>query len=154
MDGISKMVPEKMPQPNKERVNKMANNQSTDKQICYLETGSTDPGYNLAFEEYILLNKKEDHYLLLWQNDKTVVVGQYQNTIREINQRFVEEHGIRVVRRATDLIAEGALAIKMGATLDDLIETIHSHPMVSEAVREAALDAEDRVLNMPPSGRG
>ena len=81
MDGISKTAPEKMPQPNKERVNKMANNQSADKQICYLETGSTDPGYNLAFEEYILLNKKEDHYLLLWQNDKTVVVGQYQNMI-------------------------------------------------------------------------
>lgn len=101
MDGISKTAPEKMPQPNKERVNKMANNQSTDRQICYLETGSTDPGYNLAFEEYILLNKKEGHYLLLWQNDKTVVVGQYQNTIREINQRFVEEHGIRVIRRAT-----------------------------------------------------
>ncbi|WP_315308047.1 dihydrolipoyl dehydrogenase [Pseudoramibacter alactolyticus] len=56
--------------------------------------------------------------------------------------------------RATDLIAEGALAIKVGATLDDLIETIHSHPTVSEAVREAALDAEDRVLNMPPTGRG
>lgn len=56
--------------------------------------------------------------------------------------------------RATDLIAEGALAIKMGATLDDLIETIHSHPTVSEAVREAALDAEDRALNMPPTGRG
>lgn len=52
--------------------------------------------------------------------------------------------------RATDLIAEGALAIKMGATLDDLIETIHSHPTVSEA----ALDAEDRALNMPPTGRG
>ena len=49
---------------------------------------------------------------------------------------------------ATDLIAEGALAIKMGSTVDDLIETIHSHPTVTEAVREAALNAEDRAIHI------
>ena len=52
--------------------------------------------------------------------------------------------------RATDLIVEGALAIKLHATITDLIETIHSHPTVSETMREAALDVEGRTLNMPP----
>lgn len=41
--------------------------------------------------------KKE--YFMLWQNYNTIVVGKYQNTAEEINQRFVDEHGIRVVRR-------------------------------------------------------
>ena len=38
------------------------------KQIThYLETGSTDPFYNLAFEEYVLTHRQEGDYLLLWQ---------------------------------------------------------------------------------------
>ena len=48
---------------------------------------------------------------------------------------------------ASDLIAEGALALRMGATVEDLITTIHSHPTVSEAVREAALHVEKRAIH-------
>jgi len=40
--------------------------------------------------------------------------------------------------KASELIAEGALAIEMGATLEDLLVTIHPHPTLSEAIMEAA----------------
>jgi dihydrolipoamide dehydrogenase len=40
---------------------------------------------------------------------------------------------------ATDLIAEGALAVRSGATADDIVQTIHAHPTLPEAVREAAM---------------
>ena len=69
--------------------------------VRYLETGSTDPAYNLAFEEYVLTNRREGDYLILWQNDNTIVVGQNQNTAAEINSAFVKEHGIHVARRTT-----------------------------------------------------
>ncbi|MDD7362627.1 MAG: dihydrolipoyl dehydrogenase [Peptoniphilus sp.] len=49
---------------------------------------------------------------------------------------------------ATDLIAEGALAIKLEATVDEIVGTIHGHPTVSEAVREAALNAVGRSIHM------
>ncbi len=39
---------------------------------------------------------------------------------------------------ANALIAEATLAIEMGATLDDIAETIHAHPTYSEAIQEAA----------------
>lgn len=39
---------------------------------------------------------------------------------------------------ASELIAEGTLAIEFGASLEDLALTIHPHPTLSEAVREAA----------------
>ena len=67
----------------------------------YLETGSQNPFYNLAFEEYVLRNRREGDYLMLWQNDNTIVIGQNQNAEAEINRSFVESHGIRVVRRMT-----------------------------------------------------
>ena len=69
--------------------------------LHYLETGSTDPAYNLAFEEYVLTHRMDGDYLILWQNDNTVVVGQNQNTAAEINRAFVEAHGVHVVRRTT-----------------------------------------------------
>ena len=41
--------------------------------------------------------------------------------------------------RATDLIAEAALAIQMEATAEDIAATIHAHPTLPEALFEAAL---------------
>lgn len=65
---------------------------SASKPTLYLETHSTDPAYNLAFEETVLRNRQDRPYLLLWQNDNTIVVGQNQNTAAEINPDFVEKH--------------------------------------------------------------
>jgi len=39
---------------------------------------------------------------------------------------------------ASDLISEAALAIELGARLDDLALTIHPHPTLPEGLREAA----------------
>lgn len=69
--------------------------------VTYLETGTQNPFYNLAFEEYVLAHRTSGAYLLLWQNDNTIVIGQNQNAEEEINRTFVEEHGIHVVRRTT-----------------------------------------------------
>ena len=67
----------------------------------YLETNSTDPRFNLAFEEHILSTRKDGDYLILWQNNKTVVVGVNQNTVAEINSDYVAANNIQVVRRMT-----------------------------------------------------
>ncbi|KPJ62635.1 hypothetical protein AMJ44_15400 [candidate division WOR-1 bacterium DG_54_3] len=50
--------------------------------------------------------------------------------------------------RATDLIAELTLAIKMRATTQNIIDTIHAHPTLSEPIREAFLKAEGRPIHM------
>ncbi len=49
---------------------------------------------------------------------------------------------------ATDLIAEGCLAIQLGATAKDIAHTIHAHPTLPEAVREAALGQLDGALHL------
>lgn len=69
--------------------------------VYYLETGSTDPAYNLAFEEHVQANRREGDYLILWQNNNAVIIGRNQNTEAEINREFVESHNIHVIRRNT-----------------------------------------------------
>ncbi|MDR1126168.1 MAG: lipoate--protein ligase [Deltaproteobacteria bacterium] len=64
-----------------------------------LRLESTEPYWNLALEEHLLLSRDNGDYLLLWQNANTIVVGLHQNTREEINQAFVDERQVRVVRR-------------------------------------------------------
>ena len=80
--------------------------------MIYLESKSFDPHFNLAMEQYIFdqMDRNEE-YFFLWQNANTIVVGKHQNTIGEINQKFVEEHNISVVRR---LSGGGAVYHDMG----------------------------------------
>jgi dihydrolipoamide dehydrogenase len=51
---------------------------------------------------------------------------------------------------AGHLIAEASLAIQMEATLEEVAETIHPHPTLSEAFREAAMDARGEAIHLPP----
>ena len=47
--------------------------------------------------------------------------------------------GLHIVGpHASEIIAEGALAIEMGARVEDIAATIHAHPTLPEAVMEAA----------------
>ena len=52
---------------------------------------------------------------------------------------------------ASELIAEGTLAIEMGATLEDLMVTVHPHPTLSEAIMEAAEVAAGVPIHIPPT---
>lgn len=67
----------------------------------YLETDSFDPAYNLAFEEYVLENRREGDWLLLWQNERTVVIGLNQLAAAEVDEDYARKNGITVIRRAT-----------------------------------------------------
>lgn len=114
----------------------------------YLETHSTDPAYNLAFEEYVLANFRQGNILILWQNDNAVIIGRNQNTAEEINQAFIDRHGIRVIRRNT---GGGAVYHDMGNLNYSFIADADSidkeairyflEPVVG-ALRDLGLDAE------------
>ncbi len=67
----------------------------------YIENNSTDPHYNLAFEEYIFKNLDKEDFVLLWRNSPSIIVGKNQNAIEEINMDYVKDNNINVVRRVT-----------------------------------------------------
>ncbi len=68
--------------------------------MIYIRNESTNPYFNLALEEYVLnhMSGSED-YFLLWQNEPSIIIGKHQNTLEEINLKFVKENNIHVVRR-------------------------------------------------------
>ncbi|WP_151039247.1 lipoate--protein ligase [Bacillus safensis] len=59
-----------------------------------------DPMINLAIEEYCLKYlDPEETYLLFYINQPSIIIGKNQNTVEEINTKYVEDNGIKVVRR-------------------------------------------------------
>jgi dihydrolipoamide dehydrogenase len=55
------------------------------------------------------------------------------------DKKYDEVLGIHIIGpRATELVAEAVLALRMECTVEELIHTIHAHPTMSEAVGEAA----------------
>jgi len=56
--------------------------------------------------------------------------------------------GVHVIgANASELIAEGVVAMEFGATSEDLARICHAHPTLSEVVHEAALACDKRPLH-------
>lgn len=116
--------------------------------MYYLETGSHDPAYNLAFEEYVLTHCRNGSFLILWQNANSVIIGRNQNAAAEINNAFVSQNGIRVVRRNT---GGGAVYHDLGnlnySFIADATDPVQRNASafttpVVRALRSMGLDAE------------
>ncbi len=68
--------------------------------ITYIESPQTYPYNNLAVEEHLLLNCREDECILyLWQNRHTIVIGRNQNAWKECLVSKLEEDEGHLVRR-------------------------------------------------------
>ena len=82
-------------------------------------------------------------------NGKALIINGGEGLVKIISDaKYGEVLGMHIIGpRATDLISEGALAIRLEATVDELISTIHSHPTVTETIREAALNAMGRAIH-------
>ena len=82
-------------------------------------------------------------------NGKALILNGGEGLVKIIaGAEYGEILGMHIIGpRATDLIAEGALAIEGEMTLDEIVDTIHSHPTVTETMREAALNAEKRAIH-------
>lgn len=87
----------------------------------------------------------------LMANGKSLILNGGEGLIKVIlGAKYDEVLGVHMIGpRASDLIQEAALAIRLEATAEEIISTIHGHPTVSEALREAVLAAEKRAIHMP-----
>ncbi|MBG81473.1 MAG: dihydrolipoyl dehydrogenase [Phycisphaerae bacterium] len=65
-----------------------------------------------------------------------------------VSKPYGEILGAHIIGKdASELIHEFCLAIRLEATAEDIISTMHAHPTMAESIHEAALDTENRVIN-------
>ena len=64
-------------------------------------------------------------------------------------KKYDEILGVHMIgSRATELVAEATLALRMEVTVEELIRTIHAHPTMSEAIGEAAHAAHGGAIHL------
>ena len=80
---------------------------------------------------------------------KAQVIGEIAGQAKIVSERGSGRIlGVHIIGpHATDLIAEGVLAIQQGAGVQDLAHTIHAHPTLSEIMLETSYKAIDRSLH-------
>lgn len=88
-------------------------------------------------------------------NGKSFIMDDTDGMVKfVVDGKHNEILGVHIIGpRATDLIVEGALALRLEATTDEIISTIHAHPTVGEALGEAAMDVDGMGINIPPHRR-
>jgi dihydrolipoamide dehydrogenase len=80
---------------------------------------------------------------------KAQALGETDGFVKMITgKKHGEVLGCHMVgENVTELIAEMGLARRLEATAEEIINTVHAHPTLSEAVHEATLATEGRTLN-------
>ncbi len=83
-------------------------------------------------------------------NAMATILGEHKGLVKIITeQKYGQILGVHIIGpRATSLIAEVALAMKLEATFEDIIATVHAHPTLSEAVWESALDVTGEAIHI------
>ncbi|MDW8799187.1 lipoate--protein ligase [Staphylococcus pseudoxylosus] len=100
----------------------------------------TDPTLNLAMEEYVLKNMpKDDSYFLFYINRPSIIIGKNQNTIEEVNQSYIDEQGIDVVRRISGggAVYHDTGNLNFSFVTDDDGNSFHNFQKFTEPIVEA-----------------
>jgi len=84
-------------------------------------------------------------------NGKALIMNGGEGMVKVIaGKEYNEILGVHILGpRATDLIAECALAVGLEATTEDIVAALHAHPTVAEAVREAVMAANKSAIHIP-----
>lgn len=87
----------------------------------------------------------------LYANGKSVIMGEVNGLVKFIVDADTDEIlGLSMAgNNATELIHVGALAIRLEATVDEILTTIYAHPTVSEAIQEAAHGVNGHPIHLP-----
>jgi len=83
-------------------------------------------------------------------NGRALTLNETEGSITLVVEKSTElVLGAQIVgEEASELISEITLAIEMGATIYDLIDTIHAHPTLSEIVLEASEAAIEQAIHV------
>lgn len=85
---------------------------------------------------------------------RAMILGDTSGLVKVVADKDGYLLGVTIMGpRATDLIAEAALALNVGITAAELSHVVHAHPTLPEAIAEAALDVDGRAVHVAPRKR-
>jgi dihydrolipoamide dehydrogenase len=78
------------------------------------------------------------------------ILGETDGFVKIVAEsQYDEVLGIHMIgARATELVAEAAMALRLESTVEEIIRTIHAHPTMAEAVAEAAHAVHGAAINV------
>jgi dihydrolipoamide dehydrogenase len=78
------------------------------------------------------------------------MAGEIEGFVKIVAEKKYDEIlGVHIIGpRATELVAEAVMALRMEVTVEELVKTIHAHPTMSEAVGEAAHAAHGAAIHI------
>lgn len=84
-------------------------------------------------------------------NGKSLIMGEQEGFIKAISDAQTGEIlGVHIFSpRATDIISEICVAIKLESTVEEIADTIHPHPTISEIIMESMHDIEGYCVHKP-----
>jgi len=87
----------------------------------------------------------------MYINGKAMIEGEQEGLVKYVVDAATGEVlGLHMSGpNATELIVEGALAVRLEATVDEIISTIHAHPTVAESLQEAAHAVHNNAIHIP-----
>ncbi len=82
-------------------------------------------------------------------NGRARAAGEAEGLVKILAERRTDRIlGVHLIGpHAGELVAEAACAMALGASAEDLARTVHAHPTLAEAVKEAALAVDGRPIH-------
>lgn len=82
---------------------------------------------------------------------KALAMGETEGFAKIITEKkYGEILGVHIIGpNATELIAEATAFMRLEGTIEELIDTIHAHPTISESIMEAGHDALGEAIHLP-----
>ncbi len=81
---------------------------------------------------------------------KAMIVGETEGFVKIVGENTYDEVlGVHIIGpKATELIAEACLGMKLETTVEEISKTVHAHPTLSEAMLEAAHSVYDEAIHI------
>jgi dihydrolipoamide dehydrogenase len=78
------------------------------------------------------------------------IAGEIEGFVKVVAESHYDQVlGVHIIGpRATELVGEATLALRLESTVEELVRTIHSHPTMSEAIGEAAHAVHRRAIHV------
>lgn len=102
------------------------------------EAAAREEGYEVAVGRFPFTN-----------SGRALAMGRSEGLVKVVTEKATGQLlGVHIIGpHASELIAEAALALHHGSAIDDFARVIHPHPTLTEAVKEAVLDARGEAIH-------